>query len=491
MARPSNEKGPRMNLGNESELVEFKKSTGEHKEALQAICAILNKHGHGELYFGVKDSGDVIGQDVSDATIRQIASWISDKIEPTISPAIERLEDEAGRTFIRVEFSGAAGPYSADGRYLVRVGTSNNALSAAELSRMIVERDRSRNPWDSMPSGRAVSEANEDALRDLFERGRQAGRISGNFDGGEDLLAKLGMIAEDGTLTNAADVLFCDARAGSTRVSLARLSGNDKVDILDLRHEGGPLLRLLDEAVGYVLAGVSRKIVIPEDGTTVRQEIPEIPADAVREAVANALIHRDYEDPAAVEVCVYRDSVKILNPGLFPAGDSPRAHIEGNVSRHTLRNTLIADAVFRAGVVEKFGTGIPRIRRSCDEAGVTFRFDQRQCITEIVFDRPWSQVSYVDEDGKSISAPDVDRKSARTGDAVTSPTRRLNRIEEMAVSVARENGKITTGGLATSAGIGRDAARSALRRLEKDGVLEWVGKGPKDPHQHYRLRSRN
>ena len=64
-----------MNLGSESETVEFKKSTGEHKEALQAISAMLNKHGGGELYFGVKDNGDVIGQEGTDATIRQVAGW--------------------------------------------------------------------------------------------------------------------------------------------------------------------------------------------------------------------------------------------------------------------------------------------------------------------------------------------------------------------------------------------------------------------------------
>ena len=67
-----------MNLGSESETVEFKKSTGEHKEALQAVSAMLNKHGRGELFFGVKDDGEAIGQEVSDAILRQVTSWISD-----------------------------------------------------------------------------------------------------------------------------------------------------------------------------------------------------------------------------------------------------------------------------------------------------------------------------------------------------------------------------------------------------------------------------
>lgn len=85
-----------MNLGSESETVEFKKSTGEHKEALQAISAMLNKHGRGELYFGVKDNGDVIGQDVSDATLRQVTSWVSDKIEPAVFPTVECLDAMMG-----------------------------------------------------------------------------------------------------------------------------------------------------------------------------------------------------------------------------------------------------------------------------------------------------------------------------------------------------------------------------------------------------------
>lgn len=83
-------------MGSESETVEFKKSTGEHKEALQAISALLNKLGRGELYFSVKDDDNVIGQDVSDATLRQMTSWVSDKIEPAVFPAVERLNVEEG-----------------------------------------------------------------------------------------------------------------------------------------------------------------------------------------------------------------------------------------------------------------------------------------------------------------------------------------------------------------------------------------------------------
>lgn len=99
-----------MNLGSESETVEFKKSTGEHKEALHAISAMLNKHGRGKLYFGVKDDGNVIGQDVSDAALRQVTSWVSDKIEPAVFPTVECLDADDGLHYIKVAFSGADMP---------------------------------------------------------------------------------------------------------------------------------------------------------------------------------------------------------------------------------------------------------------------------------------------------------------------------------------------------------------------------------------------
>ena len=77
-----------MNLGIETETLEFKKSTGELKEAIQSICAILNKHQRGELYFGVKQDGTPIGQVVTEGALREISQKIKNFIEPKIYPEI-------------------------------------------------------------------------------------------------------------------------------------------------------------------------------------------------------------------------------------------------------------------------------------------------------------------------------------------------------------------------------------------------------------------
>ncbi|MFH1095591.1 MAG: ATP-binding protein, partial [Candidatus Micrarchaeota archaeon] len=103
----------------ESETCELKRSSAELEEALKSMVAILNKHQQGELYFGIKDNGEVIGQDVSDKTLRDIAQLANQKIEPRIFPEINqvRLED---KDCIRIEFHGLQAPYFYDGRGYLR-----------------------------------------------------------------------------------------------------------------------------------------------------------------------------------------------------------------------------------------------------------------------------------------------------------------------------------------------------------------------------------
>lgn len=462
-----------MNLGIESETVEFKKSTGEHKEALQALSAMLNKHGHGTLYFGVKDDGSVIGQDTSDATLRQVSSWVSDKIEPTVFPTVKRLQTDDELSYISVTLSGADAPYSADGRYFTRVGTSNQALSTSELSAMVIKRERSRNPWDSLPSGRPVSDADEKAVRDFVKRGSSAGRVASEFTSVEDTLSRLGLIAPDGSLRNAAVELFCEGSDVYPRMKLGLLGGNTKAKILDLRRECGTMLSLLDFAEYYVTSNIRREFVIGETGMY-RKEIPEIPAEAIREAVANALCHRDYTTGTSVEVNVFMDTVQIVSPGLFPEDDSPEKHLEGTASEFGLRNPTIARALFRAGVIEQYGTGIPRIREACEAAGVSFHFEQTVNSTVIVFDRPGSQAEAAIAAG-GITAP-----------AVHNSFDELNEAEKIAMQIARDSGRVTRKALIEQAGVGRTKAAKTLKHLSEMGALTWVGKAKYDPYQYYR-----
>ena len=121
-----------MVIGKESEKLEFKKSTAELKEGEISMSAILNKHGGGELYFGVSNDGTPVGQMVGANTLRDISQAVSDHIEPQIYPMISEAVIDNKRC-IHVEFTGDDAPYFAYGRAYVRVADEDKHKTPASL----------------------------------------------------------------------------------------------------------------------------------------------------------------------------------------------------------------------------------------------------------------------------------------------------------------------------------------------------------------------
>src|SRR3989338_9799141 len=121
----------------ESEVLELKTSTSELKEAIISIVAILNKHQRGELYFGVKNDGTLVGQTVTENIIRQISQTISDNIEPKIFPKITEVILE-GKKCVHVDFAGEHVPYYAFGRAYIRVGDEDKKINSQELEKLIL-----------------------------------------------------------------------------------------------------------------------------------------------------------------------------------------------------------------------------------------------------------------------------------------------------------------------------------------------------------------
>lgn len=291
-------------------------------------------------------------------------------------------------------------------------------------------------------------------------KGNESGRIPEPFTDVEAVLARLGLIAEDGALTNAASELFCAHRFGYPRLKMGFLAGNTKADILDLKQESGPMLDLLDRAEVFVISNIRRRLVIGSKGME-REEVPEIPAEAIREAVANALCHRDYTAGAAVEVNVYMDTVQVVSPGLFSEGDSPELHLSGEASALNLRNPKIADVLFRAGVIEQYGSGIPRIKRACGETGVAFECADTPNFTALVFRRPGSQLEGGSEEFASSSQ--VVRKQF------------ANENEEAVYAYLMANGPAGPTAIANAVGMTRRGAQKLLQRLVEQGLLEAKG----------------
>lgn len=153
-----------MNLGIETETLEFKKSTGELKEAMNSVCAILNKHQSGELYFGVRPDGTVIGQIVTEESLREVSQKIKNSIEPRIYPEIRKVVLD-GRDCIHVKFGGDQIPYFAYNVARIRVADEDLVMSREEITNMLLQSGREGNRWENLLSNRTIEDVDEELLK--------------------------------------------------------------------------------------------------------------------------------------------------------------------------------------------------------------------------------------------------------------------------------------------------------------------------------------
>ena len=193
-----------MNLGKETETTEFKESTSERQKALESVAAIINKHGYGTLYFGVKDNGDIKGQIVSDSTIKDLAEAIFRDIEPRIIPTIEVMEYD-NKSVIKVGFSGTQVPYSAFGKFLIRVGTQNRKMSRDELIKMIKKHEYSSD-WEKEVKYQ-VEDIDDATLQAFYYEAVNCGRLEMPVFNKKSLLSVLDVMKDDKVM-NAAYALF-------------------------------------------------------------------------------------------------------------------------------------------------------------------------------------------------------------------------------------------------------------------------------------------
>ena len=152
-----------MNLGIETETLEFKKTTSELKEAVQSICAILNKHQHGELYFGVKPDGTPIGQIVTEESLREVSQKIKNFIEPKIYPSINRVVI-GGKECIHVAFEGTQVPYFAYGVARIRVADEDLIMSPEQITELLLKSGREGNRWESLVSNKSIEDVDRKSV---------------------------------------------------------------------------------------------------------------------------------------------------------------------------------------------------------------------------------------------------------------------------------------------------------------------------------------
>lgn len=457
-----------MNLGMETEYVEHKRSTSELREGMESVASILNKHGHGTLYFGVRPSdGEVVGQDVSEKTLRDISQAFTNRIEPRVYPTIEPLATDDGKVYIRVTFSGDERPYACDGRYRIRSADEDLPMSQSALRRLVQDERYRRHPWDREASDRPITDVDERELRKFVERGQARQRVSFDFTTTEEVLSRLHLLTGDGRLTNAADALFCPSVP--VQLKMGVFKSHARTEAHDLRLEVGTVFSLVDAAEYYIANNIRREIVVT--GARTRDEVPEIPFAAIREALMNAYAHRVWYRPGYVQVDIYHDAVDIISPGWFIDGQDPKAHLEGTSTDSSTRNELIATTLFRSGDIESSGMGIKKIRELCDESGVLVTYEEVPFGTKLTFHRrdPFAG-------DREPEVHDSSQKFAIVRDTLGKGlVEELSEVELVAMELVITNDGTTTPEVVEALRVTRRGAQKLLSRLIEKGLVERTG----------------
>ena len=421
--------------------IEFKESlSGLDKE----MCAFANASG-GFIYLGVRDDGTVKGVKITNKLKSQVND-IAANCDPPVKVILQNFENVL---IIEVR-EGTDKPYRCASGFYNRIGPNSQKLRRNEIIEFVqsegkirydelVHRDFDDKDFDNEKLNQFLYLARisplidtKHILRSLHVAEIQQGRII-YYNSAVMFFAK-----------NLDDYLY------HTTVTCALYKGNDKVDILDRKDFNRDLKFNVDETMLFLERHLSVRYEF--DGKPRRNEIPAVPLEALREAVLNAVIHRDYFLKGAnVMVEIFSDRVQITSPGGLPKGLDPKEF--GH--RSVLRNPNIANLFHRINYIEKMGTGIRRIQQMIESAGlppVQFKWDDFVTVT---FPLPEVETS-----GK-MSGKTSGKMSGKTSGKI---------IEHI-----NANSHITIPELAEMIGVTERTIQRNLQKLQKEGKVKRIG----------------
>ena len=345
----------------ESEGIEFKRSTSLLKEAIQTLCAFANHKG-GILYFGVADDGKIIGQTVTDDTLKNVANSIKLNTDPKLYPQVERVEFE-GKFCVRVCVEQSPlKPHVAYGRPYIRVGTTTQQLSQ-EQYHLLLQQRKNGYGFDFQPCPAAtIADIDETSVHHFMEIANAVRDFNENlYLPTDQVLEKLDLVKE-GSVTNAAVLLFGKHPAQffpvHYEIKVASFPSDTRYDEMSNEQEyTGNLLKVFADAQGFLLNSLRKSYLKGEQAGT---EHFELPRAMLREALVNLIVHRDYRMDVKSTIEVRPSFIRFYNPAqLF----FPTITLDALKRHHPSRpgNKLLAKIFYMMGLFENWGSGTLKI----------------------------------------------------------------------------------------------------------------------------------
>ena len=432
----------------EGATTEFKRSLT--KDVGRELCAFANAGG-GTVLVGVSDAGKVVGV----ADHNRLKSRVLSTAR-SADPPIEVKVESVGEILRVIVPPQKRKPYSFGGRFFMRDGASSQQTSNAEVEDLFYAAGRLHFDRKPCPDFSMEKELDDETWARFSARAK----IPESMDR-MVALRNLGLLDGEDRMTHAgAWLLARDVRrfTSTAHVSCALFLGTEKVRILDRRDFHSDIPTMVDDAVAWILTKINVEFIIKH---VRREERPELPEEALREAVANAVAHRDYRSTANIQVYVFKDRIEIVSPGGLPAGMT-----EADLGLKSMpRNPLLFGMLYRMDVVENIGSGIKRIRDLCREHGVAEPvIDASEYWVTVTFARP---VAPIDAEASKQTSGEGGRQrpESHRESGLESPDARL---ESATVRPEMPSARLESAGMGLELpGAGLESKGSGLKSLER------------------------
>jgi ATP-dependent DNA helicase RecG len=344
----------------ENQSIEFKETWKD--EYLKWICGFANANG-GRLFIGKNDAGEIIPLE----NAKRLLEDVPNKVRDTLGILVDvNLHPTAKGDFIEIIVEQYPYPVNYKGQYHYRSGTTKQELKGAALDKFLLQRKGKR--WDGVPVPNiSVAELKQETFDFFRKRALKSQRIEEDVltDSNELLIENL-QLKENTFLKRAAILLFHPKPENFITGAYIKIGFFETDDDLKFQDEiHGNLFEQIEKAMDLLFTKYI-KAEISYEGIN-RVEKYEYPKDAVREALLNAIAHKDYSGGVPIQISVYNDKIIFWNEGQLPENWT----IESLLTKHPSKpyNPDIANSLFRSGYIESWGRGTLKMIKECEMSG--------------------------------------------------------------------------------------------------------------------------
>jgi len=345
----------------ESQNIEYKATWRD--EYLKWICGFANAKG-GKIYIGKDDNGNVVGV----ANAKKLLEDIPNKTKDILGIIVDvNLRTTTEGEYLEINVEDYPYPVNYKGQYHYRSGSTKQELKGAALNKFMLQKKGKK--WDAVPVPNVlVSDLKEGTFNFFRKRAYKSKRIEEEVltDSNEHLIENL-QLKENEFLKRAAILLFHPKPENFVTGSYIKIGFFESDSELMYQDEiHGNIFEQIEKTMELLFTKYIKANISYED--IQRVETYEYPKEAVREALLNAIIHKDYSGNAPIQISVYKDKIMLWNDGQLPENWT----IETLTKKHSSKpyNPDIANAVFRCGYIESWGRGTIKIIEKCKEAGL-------------------------------------------------------------------------------------------------------------------------